>query len=536
MKQLFQIGSCLSFILFISLPFSGTAQTVQKGLWYHQQPTLVSDTGPFYGGKDGFEGFCGLAASEMLLQYYIPNIHYILYQKYGPVDFHDDSRGGLKSSDPEIYNSAYTYNFQDFLGHRYINRHVTKTGVSYREIEAMFKSISSEIPDYRMDFEWINKKQIPDYLDKGYLMIMNTNQGGGHYVLVGGWEPDSSMPGRNNYYIWDSWKLTLDLDSNSYTYTSEIAGNKSDMGSAQLVNTYKVTSEGFNKIFKDQVGDSSLPAIRFLPAVSVPSTAGLKNKGLIIKQDNTPGNLKSLIDIISSHQVTDLFIYAETPNGILLSGLDEFASAAHANNIKLHAIVKIPQTAGKVKVKRKFNIQGSIELPSQSNSEFIRQIVVPLCMAGIDGLCFENLFTACPNNNINQFISDIKNCSGKYCKAEFKIGAIVQPSVLTKEVKPSKKARTYLYTPDYIIPILFTHDNNENPAWVGANTSILKKALAGNCFVWPAIQTLDNDNNFMASLEMKQCIQNAAANGASGIVLSHYPVADWQWDILDSTR
>jgi hypothetical protein len=536
MKQLFQIGSFLSFILFISLPFSGTAQTIQKGLWYHQQPTSVSDKGSFYGGKDGFEGFCGLAASEMLLQYYIPNIHYILYQKYGPVDFHDDARGGLKSSDPDVYNSAYTYNFQDFLGHRYINRHITKTGCSYREIEKMFRAVSSEIPGYKMDFEWIKKAQIPEYLDKGYLMILNTNQGGGHYVLVGGWQPDSLKPACNNYYIWDGWKFPLDLDSSSFTYTSEIAGNISNMGSAKLANIYKVNSEGFNKIFKDQRGDSTLPAIRFMPAVSASSVANLKNKGIILRPESLNGKAASVMDVLSAHSITDLFVNAETSGGVLLTGIEELTEAAHKQNIKVHVIINIPAGVCKASVKNITPVEGSIKNPGSFASEFISQVIEPLCKNGVDGLCFTNLYSSCSKKNIKQFINSVKNCSELYCKDKLKIGAVTEPSVFTKEVKSAIKERFTSYTPDYILPILFTHDNNENPSWVGTSTFVINKALSGSCLIWPAIKTIDNDNNFMTSLEMKQCLQNAAANGASGIVLSHYPVADWQWDILDSTR
>jgi hypothetical protein len=534
LKHLFQIRPYIYLLLVVTLSITNSAQTINKGLWYHQQPTSVNDSGSFFGEKENFEGFCGLAASEMVLQYFIPNIHSLLYNIYGPVDYHDDNRGGLRDSDPWCYSPYYTYTFQDFLGHKYINRHITKTGCSYREIEGLLKNIDADIPGYTLELAWITRNQINDYLDKGYLIIMNTSQGGGHYVLIGGWESGAGNRENCMYYIWDSWKYPLDIDSTQFTYASGIAGNEFNKGTASLINTYKITSEGFTRIFKDQMGDGTMPAIKFTPAVSYSGKRTIiKSKALLLVNGSIEDkNINCFIDTISCHNITDLFVPVEDQGSIFTTDLlYKITGPAHSKNIKVHALCKTPDYRPgitSVKYKKAGGIQNS----------FPQQILEPLCHAGVDGICFNynDSNNAGKKNKMQALLTAVRTYLNTHNYSNILLGVTIDPVVAGDTKTQYKNIRTIEDNLNYIIPLLFTHDNNENPVWLGMNISHLKSNLKGKCEIWPAIQTLDSSDNYMASLEMKQCIENAAMNGASGIVLSRYPVAEWQWEIYDSTR
>ncbi|HEX3073443.1 MAG TPA: hypothetical protein VHP30_07515, partial [Ignavibacteriales bacterium] len=254
-----------SFLIVILLTSCGYTQTIHSGIYYHQQPTSVNDSGNFYGGSKPFEGFCGPSAVGMGLQYFIPNIHAILYSLYGDISYHKDNRGGLKPRDPYCYDSSATYAFEDFLGHKYIGRHITQEGCGYYELETLIKRVDADINEYSSQTAWINRSQLSEFLDKGFLIVLNTNQGGGHYILIGGWDGSAVYPDKRFYYIWDSWKIPLGLDTTEIQYVRDLAGNKASRGSANDILVYKIAAPVLNNIFKDQIGDGTMLAFKFVP-------------------------------------------------------------------------------------------------------------------------------------------------------------------------------------------------------------------------------------------------------------------------------
>jgi len=83
---------------------------------------------------------------------------------------------------------------------------------------------------------------------------------------------------------------------------------------------------------------------------------------------------------------------------------------------------------------------------------------------------------------------------------------------------------------DAIIPLTLTHTSEKDPAWLGQWVRHLKTTIRHGCKIWPVLEAVDSDFNFMTPLEIEESSRFAVANGADGIVLWHYPLADWQWE------
>lgn len=538
-KVIFKIF--LIMIIFLSANQS-YSQTINEGIWYHQQPTSVNDTGQFYGGKKNFEGFCGPTAAGMALQYFIPNIHAILYNIYGSRSFHDDNRGGLTPSDPYCYNEHTTYPFEDFLGHYYIGRHITKTGCSYRELEAFLVKINQDIKNYVSQIQYISRSQLLEYLNEGYLVILNTNQGGGHYILIGGWDGNALNPDSVNFYIWDGWKIPLDIDSTQYVYTTDLAGNKPNPGSVKNILCYRLTSAGFNKIFKDQMGDGTMLAVKFMPKDLPHNVPYIKTKGIWVSESiiNKEG-ISGFINNVSTHGITDLFLFGR--------GLDWFSSSktlkniitsAHQKNIKVHVSFSVLHDS------LSFPIENSRWIDVRDTvyrNYFLNQVVTPLCSFDIDGIHMNCLrdFGDAPDSGkssiaLVEYYRLLRKTMDKNGKTFASLSTAIIPEIndTLSDHRQNYCAMTkYL---NFVTPLLYTHKNFENPGWVGHQVNNILKSLESGCRIWTGLQSLDDNGNYTPSLELKQCTDYALSEGSYGIIYDRYPLISWQWKILDKYK
>jgi hypothetical protein len=533
----------ISIIVFFSTSYIH-AQTVNNGMWYHQQPTSINDTGIFYGGPKTFEGFCGPTAVGMALEYFIPNIHENLFEIYGEKKYHNDNRCGLKSSDPYCYNENTTYAFEDFLGHNYIGRHITETGCSYRELVSIIKGIEMEVRNYASKIMYIKRSQIKEYLDDGYLIVSNTNQGGGHYILIGGWDGSSEKPTEANLYIWDGWKVPLSLDSTQYIFTTNIVGNKFNRGSAKNILCYKISSGIFDKIFKDQLGDGTMLAFKMMPIDLPQVSSKMKNKGICASESViSKEGINIFIDSISSHGITDLFLSGKGIDWFISSKkLRQILPLAHKKSIKVHVSLMVlnDSTFSSIAGYTHSDNNWIDARDTVYRNYFLNHVIDQLCKFDIDGIHLDYL--KYPGNAFNysggkEVITEYCRLIRKYMDKNGKAFASLSATII-----PEGDLTTYLYGQNifamskylnFIIPSLFTHSYLKNPSWVGSQTEYLTKKVISGCNVWPGLQSIDDRGNFITSLELKQCTDYALASGSNCIVYFQYPLTNWQWEILD---
>ncbi|RLB75521.1 MAG: hypothetical protein DRH24_19475, partial [Deltaproteobacteria bacterium] len=528
-------------LLIVPLIFS---QTINKGVWYHQQPTSDNDSGPFYGGASTYEGWCGPSAMGMALHYFIPNIHAKLYGIYGEIDYHDDGRGGLKSSDPYCYNPSTTYTYEDFLGHNYIGRHITTSGCSYYELKSIITGVDEDISSYTSQTAWVTRSQMRDYLDDGYLIILNTYQGGGHYILITGWDGSLTDADQRYYYVWDGWKVPLGLDASQYIYTTDLVGNKPNYGTAQNISTYKITATTLNNIFRDQIGDGTMLAFKFVPvnlpqSVSEVGAKGVWAWGSTVRDEG----VSNFVNNIASHGISDLFLLVKGVDGTFnTQTLEDVIPLAHQNGIKVHAWAMVLNDMDASSSGQYSGVGGSwIDARDENyRSYFINDIITPLCAFDIDGIHLDCI--RYPGNADNY--SGSQDAITEYCRLtrETMDNNGKTSASLNAAIMPEGDATAVIYGQDvsamtqymaFITPMTYTHNYKASPRWVGDQTAYFVNHVAAGCEVWAGLQSSDDDGNYMTPLELRQSVDFASANGSAGIAYFRYPLTSWQWELSD---
>ncbi len=520
--------------VFLLFPFEAVLMAkVHKGIWYHQQPTRANDQGVFFVDSVGYEGFCGLVTSAMGLHYFIPNIHAKLYRIFGSVDFHpQDDRGGLKAKDPYVYSPKTTYPFEDFLGHKYVGRHVTTTGVAYWEIQNIFRGVSKDIGDYTCRTKWVPFDKIKSYLDQNWLVIMNSKQGGGHYILIVGWEGDSANIAKQFYYVWDPWKVPLGLKENEYELVVDLVGNRANIGTAKNISAYKISGTVFKKIFKDQREDSTVFAFQCLPQNLPDINKTVSMKSLWIK-DLKGIKISDVISVAKLNGVTDLFV-----NSASETLLQSVVRSAHAAGLKVHIVVSVFKDfehSEKFKhVEKKW-----INATDKTYLNWFMSHRLKAAMKVLpDGIVLNDLWQPVSQEGYGQAGKDALT---EYCiriKQELMRNKSTKKITLSAVVpkEPSLHGQDILAMSGYldaIIPLTLTHTYEEGPARIGQWVHRLKTTIRHGCKIWPVLETVDRDSNLMTPLEMDQCTAFALANGADAIIYAQYPLAEWQWEEVD---
>jgi len=526
----------LLYIIFSSVLFG----QINKGLWYYQQPTRDNDLGLFYVDSVNYEGFCGLVSSAMGLKYFIPNIHALLKKKYGSVDFHsDDFRGGLKSNDPFCYNAATTYTFEDFLGHRFVGRHVTTTGISYKEIEKIFKGIEADIEDYQFKMEWVHYKKFNEYLSDGWLIIMNSKQGGGHYILITGWEGNPNILEKQNYYIWDSWKEPLGLESDEYELVIDFVGNKNNIGSAKRICAYKITGAKFKPFFKDQREDSTAFAFKIRPK-KYPLAHIKNNYKKVIKLEN--GTLPNMEEM-KKYGITDIFYSIKNSSGIInFKNLNIIIHMAHKDGIRVYVDISVlnDKLAYESNKYEKAGVGWILPTDKSYFKYFFSAVISPLNKYDIDGILLDNLWYN--GNNVNNrkltdaitlYLFEIRKYLDTNNRTNVLLAATVLPRSFYSSIEFGQDITAMSSYLNLIVPLAFTHKYNENPNWTG---KIIRKYLSlipDKTKIFVGLQLIDNNQNYLTPLEIQQNIDLALSNGAKGVVLFGYPsFTEWQKEKL----
>ncbi|MEM3397420.1 MAG: pseudomurein-binding repeat-containing protein [Thermoplasmata archaeon] len=116
------------------------------------------------------------------------------------------------------------------------------------------------------------------------------------------------------------------------------------------------------------------------------------------------------------------------------------------------------------------------------------------------------------------------------------IGAAVMPEM---EVNAYNYGQNYTQMAQYLdvlLPMAYTHNYNQQPSWVSTVTQYVKQeALLGNpnCKVWTAIQSIDDNGQYMTNTELQSCINSAISGGAEGVNFFKYPITSTQYQVID---
>jgi hypothetical protein len=528
---------CLTFA-----PGSEAWAKINKGVWYHQQPTSVADSGPFYGGSATYEGFCGTSALTIGLHYFIPNIHRKMTDLYGSLDYHSgDSRGGLKTRDPYMYSASSTYTFIDFLSHKWLGRHITTSGASYSELVTILNGVDSALTDYSLSYAFVSLAALRSYLDNGYLGCMNTLDG--HYVTIVGWDGSTTDANARYYYYWDSWKTPLGLSS--YTYVTSLVGNKNNYGTAQSCNAVKITANQLSAKFKDQRGDGTMLVYKYTPNDAPATAATVTAKAIWLKGVTAREHgVSNVVNECAVNGITDIFLMVKGTDGSFsTTTLDNVIHAAHPLGIKVHAWVVVLQDHLKASTGN-YTLSGTDWINATDanyRNYIINSIITPLVRDHeIDGVHLDCIRYP---GNANQY-SGAQNAITTYCSAVRNAMNSYKPSIpLSAAIIPEGSATATYYGQNtanispyltFITPMTYTHNYEYKPAWVGTQVAYFVGQCASTCGVWPAIQTYDDDGNFMTPLEMKQCVDYARANGGTGVAFFSYPLTDYQWEQVNT--
>ena len=528
-----------TFILLITQ--TSNAQYINKGMWYHQQPTSQADSDTFFGGSSTYEGWCGPTALAMIFHYYIPNIHRILYDRQGAVDYHSsDNRGGLTSADPYCYNSSTTYPFCDFLAHNYLGYHVTISGVGYSSLMTIVAGVSADVDDYLVEYGYVQLSSIRNYLDDGYLIVVNTKEG--HYITVTGWEGSTTDSDQRFYYIWDGWKSALGMES--YTSRTDLVGNKNNMGTAQNISVYTITGTTLNSHFRDQMGDGSVLAIKFTLNNPLEDVSEVGMKGIMVWNSTIKSKgISNFISDISAHSITDLFILVRDISGILdTQALNEIIPEAHLLGIKVHAWLDVlNDTTAALSGKYTTTQESWVDARDTSyRNYFVDSIITQLCKIDIDGIYLDYLRyprNACSYNGAKEAITEYCESTRQKMDNNGKVSSLLSSSIMPEDAEvidsygqDMSGMSQYL---DFLVPQTFTHSYKEGPKWVGNQINYLANNITNECKILSGIQSLDDDENYITPYELKQCINFASENGSSGIIFNRYPLESWQWELSD---
>ncbi len=509
-------------------------------MWYHQQPTSQADEGPFFSGSATYEGWCGPSALAMIFHYFVPNIHRILYDKYGAVDYHStDQRSGLTSSDPYCYNANTTYPFGDFLAHNYLGYHVTNTGVGYSGLKSIIAGVDQDLTDYSALYGYIKLSEVKSYLDKGYLIVMNTTEH--HYITVAGWAESTTDPNLTNYYIWDGWKYPLGMDS--YSYQTELVGNKTSIGSAKCISVYSISESTLKLHFRDQVGDGSVLAVKITPVNLPQHTCEVGSKGIFVFSTDITEGVGKFIHNAYSHSITDIFLLVKgidgKPETQLLS---ELISEAHLKGVKVHAWVNVLNDTTAFS-SGKYSTAGKSWIDARDTSYrnyFLKDIIRPLTNMDVDGIYLDCL--RYPENAqefsgaseaVDEYYKLIKEELNENNKSNILLSSSVMPESEETVKRYGQDAASISKYLSFIVPLTFTHSYKENPAWVGNQTEYFNNLVTNGCKIFAALQALDDNKNFTTPFELQQSIDYAVANAASGVIFFRYLLKDWQWEFCD---
>ncbi|MEM4160890.1 MAG: transglutaminase domain-containing protein, partial [Thermoplasmata archaeon] len=133
-----------------------------------------------------------------------------------------------------------------------------------------------------------------------------------------------------------------------------------------------------------------------------------------------------------------------------------------------------------------------------------------------------------------------------FCKEVATIIKSFKPNALVgATVEPGMDTNAYTYGQDYgqmsqyldvIIPLAYTHKYSQQSSWVATVTRyVFQKvhAVNPNCKVWTAIQSLDDNGEYMSNTELQASINYALSGGAAGINFFRYPITTAQYQIID---
>ena len=236
--------------------------------------------------------------------------------------------------------------------------------------------------------------------------------------------------------------------------------------------------------------------------------------------------IDNFVDEMVEHNFSDVYLLVKDVSGYYTFDLIDDLLKETNGRFRVHAWIICFMDYSK---------GGWVDVNSTSYRQYlINDIIVPLVKMNVDGICLDYIrYPGNANGNtypITSFCMEVRNA----------VKSINQNCILSAAVMPEMEANAYYYGQDYeemakyvdvLLPMTYTHNYKMPPSWVGEVVDYIK--ARANCKVQAIIQSLDDEGNFMDKEELKACIECALNNGSYGISFFRYPIADWQYEVID---
>ncbi|MCX8172992.1 MAG: hypothetical protein N3F63_00060 [Thermoplasmata archaeon] len=335
-----------------------------------------------------------------------------------------------------------------------------------------------------------------------------------------------ALQGNSNCKVWTAIQ-SLD-DNGQFMSTTELQAciNYAISGGAAGINFFKypITSKQYQILDMYPVDTTPPP----------PDNTKVGSKGVWVwGTDVANVGAPTLASEFAKHGISDVFVLIKGVSGAYrFDRLDAMYEKCHANGIRVHAWVVcfLDESAG-----------GWVNPYSETYRAYLKnEVITPLAKDHkFDGVVLDYIrYSGTAYGSpypITSFCREVSTIVKSY-KPSALVGATVEPGMDTN---------AYVYGQDYaqmsqyldvLIPLTYTHKYSQQPSWVATVVRYVCQnahTVNPNCRVWAAVQSLDDNGNYMSNTELQACISYALSGGAAGINFFRYPITSAQYQIID---
>ena len=266
--------------------------------------------------------------------------------------------------------------------------------------------------------------------------------------------------------------------------------------------------------------------IASLPAFSETTPQKIDSKGIWIWGSTLYDvGISRFVSEMEKHNFSDVYLLIKDASGYYTFDLLEALLNSSAK-LRIHAwiICFYDESHG-----------GWIDPNSSEYREYlINDIIIPAVEKGADGICLD--YIRYPGNAHGDTYPITS-----FCREVKKIVKGINPHcAVSAAVMPEMDANAFYYGQSYeemgkyvdcLLPMTYTHAYKMPPSWVGEVVSYIKKRVS--CKVEAIIESTDENGIYMDKDELKRCIDAALNSGSDGISFFRYPIAEWQYSVID---
>ena len=243
----------------------------------------------------------------------------------------------------------------------------------------------------------------------------------------------------------------------------------------------------------------------------------------------------------AANGITDIYLLVKGSDGSYrFDTLNDMINAAHPLGIKVHAwlIMLQDSTASGYSMSG----PGWVNAKDTNYKNYImNNIITPLTNYNIDGIQLDCL--RYPGNAyqytgaqeaITGYCSSIRTIMNNNGKSSIPVSVVIMPEGSSTAYYYGQNAASISPYLGFITPMTYTHNYGTQPSWVGAQVAYFVSECAPGCKVRAAIQTLDDEGDYMSTKEINACIQSAMDSGSAGVGCFRYPLSSQQWSAINT--